>query len=551
VTTESLDLRRWRGAAGATGEPGATGPQGEQGLPGQPGQDGQDGAQGPTGPTGAQGPAGLTGQDGAPGTMGATGPTGSTGDPGVQGGTGPTGATGEQGATGPTGPTGNTGTPGTPGATGPTGPAGNASAVFADDLFRVTGDEDPGKQLAFQVDGLTANTTRTLSVPDADTTIVGSDVAQTLTNKTLAAASAGSNAVNIEAAPSQSAPLVMLQDSSGTELARIHMDARFNTWVGFGAGQANTTGNSNTALGYWALFNNTSGTVNTGLGNSALFNNTTGGTNTALGNWAMVFNTTGRGNTAVGHQALFENITGDTNVALGANALRANTSGANNTAVGDSALEFSNFNNTTGVGANSVVTGNNQVQLGDLITTTFAFGAVQNRSDVRDKADVRDTQLGLDFIQALRPVDFRWDLRDAYRPASPATPGPEATEATEAEQAAYRRELAAWQEASKLANISHDGTHTRTRFHHGLIAQEVADVIARTGVDFGGYQDHTVNGGDDVRSLGYEELIAPLIKAVQELATHKDELAGRNDALAAENGQIRARLAALEAALTG
>ena len=35
--------------------------------------------------------------------------------------------------------------------------------------------------------------------------------------------------------------------------------------------------------------------------------------------------------------------------------------------------------------------------------------------------------------------------------------------------------------------------------------------------DFGGYQDQTVKGGDDVLSLGYIEFIAPLIKAVQEL----------------------------------
>ena len=36
------------------------------------------------------------------------------------------------------------------------------------------------------------------------------------------------------------------------------------------------------------------------------------------------------------------------------------------------------------------------------------------------------------------------------------------------------------------------------------------------GIDFGGYQDHSINGGRDVLSLGYEELIAPMIKAIQE-----------------------------------
>lgn len=51
-----------------------------------------------------------------------------------------------------------------------------------------------------------------------------------------------------------------------------------------------------------------------------------------------------------------------------------------------------------------------------------------------------------------------------------------------------------------------------------MIAQELAEVIETTGRDFGGLQDHTVKGGDDVMTVGYDELIAPLIKAVQQLA---------------------------------
>jgi hypothetical protein len=37
------------------------------------------------------------------------------------------------------------------------------------------------------------------------------------------------------------------------------------------------------------------------------------------------------------------------------------------------------------------------------------------------------------------------------------------------------------------------------------------------GIDFGGYQDHTVKGGQDKLSISYTELIAPMIKAIQEL----------------------------------
>ena len=324
--------------------------------------------------------------------------------------------------------------------------------------------------------------------------------------------------------------------------------ASSNTAVGQAALQANTTGGGNTAVGRDALHDNTIGPSNTAVGQSALRSNTIGTSNTAVGAGALVVNTSGNTNTALGNGALSNNTVGNDNTAVGETALRDNTTGNRNTALGIQALISTNFTNTTGVGANSVVTASNQVQLGDSSTTTFAYGPVQDLSDLRDKADVRDTALGLDFITALRPVDFRWDLREDYRPPMPDAP---AADASEAERADYAGKLEQWREASRLGNISHDGSKKRTRFHHGLIAQEVAEVIARTGIDFGGYQDHTVNGGDDVRSLGYEELIAPLIKAVQELAGRNDELMAGRDELAAENAQIRARLAAIEAALSG
>src|SRR3546814_14636923 len=93
-----------------------------------------------------------------------------------------------------------------------------------------------------------------------------------------------------------------------------------------------------------------------------------------------------------------------------------NSTGASNSALGTNAGRpaTSTYDNWTCLGANSVVTGANQVQLGDSATTSYVYGTVQNRSDARDKADIRDTQLGLDFIKALRPVDYRWDMREDY-----------------------------------------------------------------------------------------------------------------------------------------
>lgn len=74
---------------------------------------------------------------------------------------------------------------------------------FADNVFRVTGNLDTTKKVAFQVDGLATATTRTLTVPDKDGTlaltseVVGSNE-QSMTPINLGlAASVGSNAITI------------------------------------------------------------------------------------------------------------------------------------------------------------------------------------------------------------------------------------------------------------------------------------------------------------------------------------------------------------------
>ena len=66
------------------------------------------------------------------------------------------------------------------------GTIGNTSTVTLKDAnFTLQDDGDTTKQLQFQLSGITTATTRTLTVPDANTTVVGTDATQTLTNKTL------------------------------------------------------------------------------------------------------------------------------------------------------------------------------------------------------------------------------------------------------------------------------------------------------------------------------------------------------------------------------
>lgn len=292
-----------------------------------------------------------------------------------------------------------------------------------------------------------------------------------------------------------------------------------NVTCGNGCGQRLTTGNTNVSIGVNSNFRCTSGSNNIAIGMGSNFENVQGDQNIAIGENAMigavgvsVFN-----NIAIGTAALANVTSGnfDGNIAIGAGALGGWTSGDQSVGLGINAGASGNWRNSALIGANTSVTGNNQVQLGNASTTTYAYGAVQNRSDIRDKTDVRDTELGLDFVKSLRPVDFKWDMRENYRPKEPSKLP---LNATEEEKLEYTAAWEKWQEDVKLANITHDGSKKRNRFHHGLIAQEVKSVLDAKGIDFGGFQDHKIAGGDDVFSIGYVELIAPMIKAIQELS---------------------------------
>ena len=279
-----------------------------------------------------------------------------------------------------------------------------------------------------------------------------------------------------------------------------------STYIGYGTGVSNTTGNSNTSIGYASLNQNTIGGNNSAFGVNSLLHSISGSFNTALGTNSIVNNTTGSNNSSIGHDSLYSNTIGGENVALGRASLYQNLGASSNTAIGyQSGFSNISFFNISCLGANSNVTNSNQIQLGDSATTTYVYGTVQNRSDLRDKADVQDTVLGLDFICQLRPVDYKWDMREDYKSEMPIQ--------GELSDEDFKIQMDLWLENNKLSNLTHDGSKKRNRLHHGLIAQEVRDL----GINFGGFQDHSISGGEDVLSIGYDEFIAPMIKAIQEL----------------------------------
>lgn len=295
-----------------------------------------------------------------------------------------------------------------------------------------------------------------------------------------------------------------------------------NVAIGRRALAAQTTASNNVAIGTDAMVSSGNSDQNVAIGGSALANTTTGFQNVGIGYAAGNALTDGANNVFIGRFAAQLTTSGDGCVVVGEQAMASNVDGDRNTCVGQGADSGgTSYNNITSLGYQATVTGSNQVQLGNASTTTYVYGAVQNRSDARDKADVRNTVLGLNFINALRPVDFKWDMRDDYRTAPPAPPAPEATDE---EKAAHKAAMVAWREANQLSKLTPDGSKKRNRYHHGLIAQEVKAAAEAAGVDFGGFQDHSIKGGDDVLSIGYEELVPVLIKAVQQLSAEVEAL---------------------------
>jgi len=192
-----------------------------------------------------------------------------------------------------------------------------------------------------------------------------------------------------------------------------------NTAIGYQALKNNTTGDNNTAIGFESLTTNSTGSQNTAIGMDTLYGNTTGRFNTAIGMSALVNNKNGESNTSIGFETLFYNVSGANNTCIGRNSL-GNSTGSNNTAIGNQALE----NNTTGSGNIGIgfVTANgtydpafdpttlsNIIVLGHKAITQAHMQVPWTwPSDERDKTNIGQVPLGLEFINNLNPVSYQF-----------------------------------------------------------------------------------------------------------------------------------------------
>jgi phosphodiesterase/alkaline phosphatase D-like protein len=170
---------------------------------------------------------------------------------------------------------------------------------------------------------------------------------------------------------------------------------------------------------------------------------------------------------------------------MGALALTANTSGTNNTTIGYNAgSAVTTGTNLTIIGFNaaaSSATATDEITLGNASVATLRcqVTTITALSDFRDKTDINNVDVGLSFVEKLRPVTFKWDKREWY------TDG------------------------------NRDGSKKDTITQVGFIAQELKQLQEQEGVE---YLKLVYESNPEKLEATPGNLLIPLIKAVQELS---------------------------------
>lgn len=247
-----------------------------------------------------------------------------------------------------------------------------------------------------------------------------------------------------------------------------------NSSFGINSLNRNLSGENNTGIGKESLYNNTLGSFNVALGFASLYDNNTGNDNVAIGPEAGRDNMSGSRNVAIGHDASRTNISGNGNVAVGNFALLNNMNGSNNTAVGNSAdVSAANISNSTALGNGAKVNLSNKVRIGnENITVIEGQVALSVASDKRYKEKIAPIPLGLNFINELNPVEY----------------------------------------------IKKNDPDQKKEW--GLIAQEVKQTLEKNRYLNSALitNDHSK---DNYLSIRYNDLLAPMIKSIQELSQSK------------------------------
>ena len=146
-------------------------------------------------------------------------------------------------------------------------------------------------------------------------------------------------------------------------------------------------------------------------------------------------------------------------------------------------------------------------------------------SDSRLKTDISNSELGLSFINKLRPVTYRW-IEGSREPVL------EEKEIKHLGKDGVTVDKIDIVKTQKISGKDEDGNDIYEsisipgkRRHAGFLAQEVKQVLDDLEVeDFGGWVSDNIEDPEAIQSLRYEQFIAPLTKAVQELSDMVESL---------------------------
>ena len=199
---------------------------------------------------------------------------------------------------------------------------------------------------------------------------------------------------------------------------------------------------------------------------------------------------------AIGSDAL-RNGTGDNNTIIGSGAGTDITSGGQNVIVGR-LCQAGNAGRAYSVvmGYSATASSNDAFLVGRGTTDSqIAFGAtsITAPSDIRLKEDIQDEEIGLDFINDLRPVTFQWK-KEKDIPS----------------------DMKAYKEGSEERTMN-------GKYNHGFIAQEVKATIDSHGLKEG-FDMWQEDEADGRQRIAPNAIMSVMVKAVQELSTQVDEL---------------------------
>lgn len=214
------------------------------------------------------------------------------------------------------------------------------------------------------------------------------------------------------------------------------------------------TGQFNCALGIKAGKNIYDGNYNLFIGDSSGFSTKNGNYNIGIGLESLYGNVNGNHNIGIGIKAGSASLS-DNNICIGA-VINYNT---------ENKLIIGYINDGVNLSCIQILE-NNSIYIGPIFYKIYTYGRLYSISDIRDKTNIKDTLLGLDFINKLRPVDFIY-IKD---------------------------------KTNKL--------------HNGFIAQEI-ELLNDTFIKI------DKNSENNKYFISYSSFIAPIVKAIQELYIYR------------------------------